>query len=142
MNTDTQTGTPNRVVAWSSLAPLFLTVYPCLSVFICGYFSRVVEEAVQRGVAPSGAVLVGQALEAAQVLFADPAAGFLVGGVAVVDTAAQGARLAGGAEVARLERAEVRRGRPLIGRGRGQQDVGLQAADEEGVAVLLEAAAA
>jgi len=59
-----------------------------------------------------------------------------------VTAQAEGTRLARGAEVALLERAEVGRRRPVERRGRGEQHVGLQAADEQGVAVFLEAAAA
>src|SRR5690349_19512652 len=66
-----------------------------------------VQEVVEWGVPPAGAGLVGQFLEPAEVCLGDGGPRFLIGGVAEVDPAAERPRLAGGAEVVHLERAEV-----------------------------------
>jgi hypothetical protein len=84
----------------------------------------------------------GQFFEAAQVFFRDRAASILIIRIAVIDTAAQRPGFAGRAEIAALEGAEIRRHRcGIVGRRGVQQDLGFKAAEEEGMAIFLEATA-
>src|SRR5436305_1406193 len=69
--------------------------------------SRFVEKHVQRGVAPGDAELIGEVFEATQERLGDRVAGVLVVVVTEINPAAEGPRLAGGAKVLDLERAEV-----------------------------------
>src|SRR5215471_15396146 len=101
-------------------------------------FRGVVQEIMKRRVAPGYTVFVGQALEPLQVFFGDPLAGFLISGVTKINSAAQGPRLTGGAELLLLERAEVGRHGLLVWRGAREQDFRLQIAQEQYVAILLE----
>ncbi len=91
----------------------------------------VVQERVQRGVAPAHAVFVGQFLQPAQVRLGD-GAGLLVVRVAVVDAAAERPRLAGRAQVVL---AGTGRSRPsprrVVGRRGFEQHVGLEVAQEQ-----------
>src|SRR5262249_24274990 len=87
---------------------------------------RVIQEEVPGGIPPVGPRLVGERLEPGEVFLAEGVAGFLVRGVAVVDAAAERARLARGAEVALLERAEVRGHGGVEGRGAGEEDLGFE----------------
>ena len=96
----------------------------------------------ERRVAPLRARLVGEALEAGDVLLAQLRHLFLRMRIAKVDATAQRPRLARRAQVALLPRTERTVHRPGERRRVGEQDVGLQAAEEQRVAVLLEAAAA
>src|SRR5262249_49611664 len=101
-----------------------------------------VEKVVQRCILPGDAVLLGELLEPAQVLLGDLVARFLIRWVAIEDTTAQGSWLPGRTQVVLLERAEVGRDWLFVRRGGGQQDVGFEIAQEEDVAIFLEAAAA
>jgi hypothetical protein len=76
-----------------------------------------------------------------EVHFRDSVASFLVMGVAVVDSAAERPWLPSRAEILLLKGAECGRHRRFIGRGISQEDLCLQATDEEDVAVFLEATA-
>jgi hypothetical protein len=104
-------------------------------------FPGVVQKMMEWSIVPRDPMFGGQCFELLQVFFRNPLTRFLVRRIAVVDTAPQGPRLAGGAEVVLLERAEVRRHGPLIRRGAGQKNFRLQVADEQDVAILLETAA-
>src|SRR5262245_16427015 len=111
--------------------------------FVCrDRFFGVVEEVVEGGVVPGESLLLGEFLQALQVLLRDLVPRLLVGRIAVVDATTERARLAGGAEVALLEGAELRGDRLLVCRGGMQQHLSLEAAEIEDVAVLLEAATA
>jgi hypothetical protein len=103
-------------------------------------FPWMVQEIMEWGIAPCDAMFLGQSLELLQVFLGDPVACLLVGGITIVDSAAQGPWLARRAKVAFLKRTEVGRHRLVVRGGAGQKNFGLQIAQEQDMAILLETA--
>src|SRR5260370_888722 len=101
------------------------------------------EEVVQRGIMPRNAVRVGQFLQPLDVPFGDGAARFLIVRIAVVHTTTERPRLTGRAKVLLLKGTKVGRdGVSVIVRSGAQQHLRFEIAEEERVAVFLEATAA
>src|SRR5260370_35338834 len=97
---------------------------------------------MERRVKPWGTMLISEYLKPLHEVIGDQVARFLVSRIAVVNPAAQRPRFASRAQIVLLERAEVRRDRLLVRRGTGQQNLGLQVAQDHDMAILLQAAAA
>ena len=101
-----------------------------------------IQEVVKRGVVPAGVVRVRDSLQRGDRLLGDFGHAFLICRVAEVDTTAKRACFARGAKTIDLKRAAIPRHRLLVRRRAFQQNLGLECADEERVAVLGEATAA
>ena len=109
---------------------------------LCGFF-RMTEEMVQGSVLPGHIIGDSQFFEATQVFFADRAASILVIRIAIIDATTQWPWLTCRAKIALLKGAKIRRhGRGVIGWCVVQQNLGFEVAEEQGMAIFLEATAA